>query len=185
MAQTVEQKIESLRAEIRRHDRLYYVLNKPQLSDREYDRLFADLKKLETQHPKLIRPDSPTQRVAGKPLDGFKSVRHEVPMLSIDNTYSADELQAFDERVAKGLETKDYDYVVEPKIDGLAISLLYEKGLLIRAATRGDGSTGDDVTANVRTIRAIPLSLESTAGVKTPDVLEVRGEVYMLSLIHI
>jgi len=179
MAQTVEQKIESLRAEIRRHDRLYYVLNKPQISDREYDKLFADLKKLETEHPELIKPDSPTQRVAGVPLDGFKSVRHELPMLSIDNTYSPDELKAFDERVAKGLETKDYDYVVEPKIDGLAISLLYEKGLLTRAATRGDGSTGDDVTANVRTIRAIPLSLESAGGVKTPDVLEVRGEVYM------
>jgi DNA ligase (NAD+) len=179
MAQTVEQKIESLRDEIRKHDRLYYVLNKPQISDREYDSLFADLKKLETEHPELITPDSPTQRVAGEPLDGFKSVRHEVPMLSIDNTYSADELQAFDERIAKGLETKDYDYVVEPKIDGLAISLLYEKGLLTRAATRGDGSTGDNVTANVRTIRAVPLSLEKLKGLKTPDVLEVRGEVYM------
>jgi DNA ligase (NAD+) len=179
MAKTVEQKIESLRAQIRKHDRLYYALNKPQISDREYDKLFAELKKLESEHPNLITPDSPTQRVAGEPLDGFKSVRHEVPMLSIDNTYSAEELKAFDERIAKGLETRDYDYVVEPKIDGLAISLLYEKGLLTRAATRGDGSTGDDVTANIRTIRAIPLSLESAGGVKTPGVLEVRGEVYM------
>ena len=179
MAQTVEKKMESLRAQIRKHDRLYYVLNKPQISDREYDRLFTELKNLETEHPELITPDSPTHRVSGKPLEGFKSVRHEVPMLSIDNTYSAEELKAFDERVAKGLETKEYDYVVEPKIDGLAISLLYEKGLLTRAATRGDGSTGDDVTANIRTIRSIPLSLESSAGVKMPEVLEVRGEVYM------
>jgi DNA ligase (NAD+) len=177
MGEDIKKRIERLRGEIRRHDYLYYVLNQPQISDQQYDRLFEELKKLEELHPELITADSPSQRVPEKPLEGFAVVRHAVPMLSIDNTYSAEELRDFDERVAKGLGTKNYDYVVELKIDGLAISLRYERGKLVTAATRGDGEVGDDVTANVRTIKAIPLALLSEH--KAPDVLEVRGEVYM------
>ncbi len=177
MAKDVKKQIEQLRSEIRRHDYLYYVLNQPEISDREYDRFFTELKLLEEANPRFITADSPTQRVSGRPLEGFKSVRHAVPMLSIDNTYNADELRAFDERVRKQLGSGDYDYVVELKIDGVAVSLRYEKGGLIRAATRGDGDVGDDVTANVRTIKAVPLVLLGGKGI--PDVLEIRGEVYM------
>ncbi len=178
MAVDVKKRIEKLRAEIRRHDYLYYVLAQPEISDRQYDKLFAELKDLEAKHPELVTADSPTQRVSGRPLEGFQTVRHAVPMLSMDNTYNADELRAFDERVAKGLGTNDYDYIIELKIDGVAVSLRYEAGALVTGATRGDGRMGDDVTANVRTVRAIPLILLSD-GVKTPDVLEVRGEVFM------
>jgi len=177
MAEDAERQIKRLRNEIRRHDYLYHVLNQPEISDREYDRLFAELRDLEAEHPQLITPQSPTQRVAGEPIEAFTSVRHAAPMLSIDNTYNPDELRAFDERVAKGLGGSNYDYVVELKIDGVAISLRYEDGVLARAATRGDGRVGDDVTANVRTIKAVPLSL--LADRKVPEVLEVRGEVYM------
>ena len=177
MAQDAKKRIEQLREQIRRHDYLYYVLNQPKISDRQYDSLFAQLKELEQANPQLITPDSPTQRVSGRPLEGFATVRHAVPMLSIDNTYSPEELRAFDERIRKQLSHKDYDYVVELKIDGLAISLRYEKGKLVTAATRGDGAVGDDVTVNVRTIKAIPLVLLRTK--KIPEVLEVRGEVYM------
>jgi DNA ligase (NAD+) len=169
--------IDKLRNEICHHDYLYYVLNAPEITDREYDKLFSQLKELEQKHPLLITPDSPTQRVSGEPLTAFKSIRHAIPMLSIDNTYNADELRAFDGRVRKILEHGNYDYVVELKIDGLAISLRYEKGHLVTAATRGDGTTGDDVTANVRTIKAVPLALKDGGGI--PDILEVRGEVYM------
>ena len=172
----IQKQIEQLRAEIRHHDVLYYVQNAPEITDQQYDKLFAELKQLETKHPELITPDSPTQRVSEQPVAGFETVPHAVPMLSIDNTYNEDELRKFDERVAKGLESPRYDYTVEPKIDGLAISLRYENGHLTRAATRGDGSRGDNVTSNIRTIRAIPLSLE---GKDIPEVLEVRGEVYM------
>jgi len=177
MAAEVKKRIEKLRAEIRRHDYLYYVLNQPKISDRQYDKLFAELKELEQANPQFITADSPTQRVSERPLDEFVSVRHAVAMLSMDNTYNADELKAFDERVAKALPTEKYDYVVELKIDGVAVSLRYERGVLATAATRGDGEVGDDVTANVRTIKAIPLALLD--GGKIPDVLEVRGEVYM------
>ena len=177
MAQDAKKRIEQLRGEIRRHDHLYYVLNQPKISDRQYDALFAELKALEQANPQFITPDSPTQRVAGEPLEGFATARHAVPMLSIDNTYSAEELKAFDERVRKGLDSSDYNYAVELKIDGLAISLRYERGKLVTAATRGDGEMGDDVTTNVRTIKAVPLMLLGTK--KIPDVLEVRGEVYM------
>jgi DNA ligase (NAD+) len=177
MAQGIKKRIEQLRAEIRRYDYLYYVLNKPEISDRKYDKFFSELKALEEAHPALITPDSPTQRVSGQPLEGFATVRHAIPMLSIDNTYSADELKAFDGRVRKQLGSNDYDYVVELKIDGVAISLRYEAGRLVTAATRGDGEMGDDVTTNVRTIHAIPLVLMD--GSDVPRVLEVRGEVYM------
>ena len=177
MAENIKKRIEQLRNKIRRHDYLYYVLNRPEITDRQYDKLFAKLKELEQANPKFITADSPTQRVSEQPLEGFVSVRHAVPMLSMDNTYNAEELRAFDERVAKGLGSKGYDYVVELKIDGVAISLRYEKGELATAATRGDGEVGDDVTANVRTIKAIPLVLLGDG--KIPDVLEVRGEVYI------
>ncbi len=173
----MKKRIGELRAQIRRHDHLYYVLNRPEISDREYDRLFAELKSLEQANPEFITADSPTQRVAGEPLTGFESVRHGAAMLSMDNTYSADELRAFDERVKKQLGDDDYEYVVELKIDGLAISLRYEGGILVRAATRGDGEVGDDVTANVRTIKAVPLALLD--GGRLPEIIEVRGEVFM------
>jgi DNA ligase (NAD+) len=166
-----------LRREIRRHDYLYYIQNQPEISDQEYDKLFAELKALEAEHPQIVTPDSPTQRVAGQPLGEFATVRHAVPMLSVDNTYSAEELRAFDERVRKQLGSADYDYVVEHKIDGLAVSLRYVDGVLVTGATRGDGEVGDDVTANIRTIRAVPLCLMD--GQNVPTVLEVRGEVYM------
>ncbi|MBN1787251.1 MAG: NAD-dependent DNA ligase LigA [Sedimentisphaerales bacterium] len=175
MSKDIAEKIRSLREQIRKHDYLYYVQNSPQISDKKYDELMSELKELESQNPHLITPDSATQRVSGKPIEGFKQVRHSVAMLSIDNTYNADELRKFDERIAKGLGNKKYSYAVELKIDGLAISLRYEKGLLVSGATRGDGTRGDDVTNNIRTIKAIPLSLAGDA----PDVLEVRGEVYM------
>jgi DNA ligase (NAD+) len=172
----IKKQIERLRDEIREHDYLYYTLDKQTISDFQYDKLFAELKALEESNPELITADSPTQRVSGRPLEGFATVRHAIRMLSMDNTYNADELRAFDERVRKQLEGMDYDYVVELKIDGLAISLRYEDGVLVTAATRGDGRVGDDVTANVRTIKAVPLVLR---GGNIPAVLEVRGEVYM------
>ena len=176
MTRDAQKRIEQLRREIREHDYLYYVLNQPRISDRQYDKLLSELRELEQANPQLITADSPTQRVSERPLDGFGTVRHAVPMLSIDNTYNADELKAFDERVARQLGNRDYDYVVELKIDGLAISLRYERGVLVTAATRGNGQVGDDVTANVRTINAIPLVL---LGGRAPAVLEARGEVYM------
>jgi len=177
MAGNVKKRIEQLRNEIRRHDYLYYVHDRPQITDSQYDQLFAELKALEQANPQYITPDSPTQRVSEQPVEGFRSVRHAIPMLSIDNTMSGEELRAFDERVRKQLGSEDYNYVVELKIDGLAISLRYEWGRLVTAATRGNGEVGDDVTANVRTIKAIPLVL--LGGQRIPDVLEVRGEVYM------
>ncbi|MBM3288526.1 MAG: NAD-dependent DNA ligase LigA [Candidatus Hydrogenedentes bacterium] len=164
-----------LRSEIERHNRLYYVDDTPEISDVEYDHLLKELEAVEAAHPELVTPDSPTQRVGGEPLAGFETVEHDVPMLSIDNTYNADELRAFDERVRKGLGGDAPGYVAELKVDGVAISVRYEHGALARAATRGDGERGDDVTANVRTIRAAPLRLEGGP----PTVLEARGEVYM------
>jgi DNA ligase (NAD+) len=177
MAKDIKKQIEQLRSEIRDHDYRYYVLNQPVISDRQYDLLFSQLKELEDANPQFITEDSPTRRVSGQPIEGFATARHSVPMLSIDNTYSPEEMRAFDTRVKKLLEGAVYDYVVELKIDGLAINLRYEYGRLVTAATRGDGRTGDDVTANVRTIRAVPLILLNQEDV--PDVLDVRGEVYM------
>ena len=191
MSKSLQKQIESLRREIRRHDNLYYVVNAPEISDREYDKLFAKLKKLEEEHPELITADSPTQRVAGKPLENFQTVRHSVPMLSMDNTYSAEELRQFDQRVRKTLKNQQPRYIVESKIDGVAVSLRYENGKLVLGATRGDGTSGDDITANTRTIQSVPLRLEEmekSAPKKTlfsadvsdvPEVLEVRGEVFM------
>ncbi|MDM8006350.1 MAG: NAD-dependent DNA ligase LigA [Phycisphaerae bacterium] len=177
-----ENRIARLREEIRQHDHRYYVLAEPTISDLEYDKLYKELKDLEAQFPDLVTPDSPTQRVGGRPLEGFEQVTHAVPMLSIDNTYNEAELREFDTRVAKGLGGEKYEYVVDPKIDGVAISLRYEDGRLVQAATRGDGERGDDITANARTIRAIPLSLTPSGGDLfargVPRVLEVRGEVF-------
>jgi DNA ligase (NAD+) len=169
--------IARLRAEIRAHDRRYYVENAPTISDHEYDRLLAALKELEAAHPDLVTPDSPTQRVAGEPLAGFASVHHAVPLLSMDNTYSAADLQAFDQRVREALGVMLVEYVVELKFDGLAVALHFEDGRFVRGATRGDGTTGDDVTVNLRTIRALPLTLEKSA--PAYQSLDIRGEVYM------
>ncbi len=166
--------LERLRQQIREHDYAYYVLGEPMISDREYDRLFEELKKLEDEHPDLVTPDSPTQRVGGEPIEGFTHIRHSIPMLSIDNTYNAEQLREFDARVAKGLGGETYAYVVDPKFDGVAVSLRYEGGLFKQAATRGDGFTGDDISHNVRTLRSVPLRL---AAKDVPEVLEVRGEV--------
>jgi DNA ligase (NAD+) len=172
----IKTQIERLREEIREHDYLYYVLDQPKITDRQYDKLFAELKALEQANPEFITADSPTQRVSGQPLEGFANIRHTVPMLSMDNTYDENELKDFDKRVRKQLDKADFDYVVELKIDGVAISIRYENGILVNAATRGDGRVGDDVTANVRTIKAVPLVLR---GDKIPAVLEARGEVYI------
>ena len=158
------EKLRSLQQEIRRHDRLYYVENSPVITDREYDALFAELKGIEASHPELVTADSPTQRVGGEPLEGFTTVRHSVPMLSMDNTYSAEELRQFDQRVHKLLGDRQVSYVVETKIDGVAVSLRYEHGLLVLGATRGDGVSGDDITANLRTLGSVPLRLEEIEG---------------------
>jgi len=179
--QRIKQRVEELHVQLHAHAHSYYVLDEPSIPDAEYDRLFKELQALEAQHPELLSPDSPTQRVGGKALDAFASVRHKVPMLSIrtETDTEATGAQNFDTRVRKelGLTTADppVEYVAELKFDGLAISLRYEKGLLVQAATRGDGETGEDVTQNIRTIRQIPLRLSQDA----PEVLEVRGEVYI------
>ncbi|HAH06355.1 MAG TPA: DNA ligase (NAD(+)) LigA [Elusimicrobia bacterium] len=164
-----------LREEIRLHERRYYVLDAPLISDEQYDRLVERLKKLEAEHPELAVADSPTQRVGGGLSSSFKPVRHAQPMLSLDNSYDEADIRAFDERVRKTLKGAPSAYVVEAKIDGLSCSLTYEDGRLVLGATRGDGETGEDVTANVRTVRSIPLKL---AG-KAPKILEIRGEVYL------
>ncbi|MDM7321927.1 MAG: NAD-dependent DNA ligase LigA [Gammaproteobacteria bacterium] len=176
-ADSLRQRHLELRREIARHDHAYYVLNAPIIPDAEYDRMMRELREIEAAHPEWVTPDSPSQRVGGAPQAGFAEVRHAVPMLSLDNAMGDDELADFDRRVRERLGTSHaVEYNAEPKIDGLAISLRYEDGLLVRAATRGDGERGEDVTANVRTVHAIPLRL---MGEGWPKVLEVRGEVYM------
>lgn len=172
----VKSRLLFLRREIAAHDHAYYVLDAPTIPDAEYDRLMRELRDIETAHPEWVSVDSPTQRVGGAPLAGFASVPHSVPMLSLDNAMGDAELADFDRRVRERLAVDAVEYNAEPKIDGLAISLRYEEGLLVRAATRGDGERGEDVTANVRTVRAIPLRL---LGAGVPPLLEVRGEVYM------
>ncbi len=164
-----------LRAEIERHNHLYYVLDAPEIPDAEYDRLFRELQALESQYPELIAPDSPTRRVGAAPLKAFSQVVHRIPMLSLNNAFADEEVIAFDRRVQEGLGRGEIDYAVEPKFDGLAITLVYENGILTQAATRGDGFSGEDVSANVRTINTVPLHLP-----EAPALLEVRGEVLML-----
>ena len=173
--QAAARRVEKLRGEIQQHDQLYFVENAPEISDQHYDGLVRELRALEAEYPHLITPDSPTQRVGERPLEGFAHVRHALPMLSIDNTYSAGELRDFDGRVRKLLGDEKYEYLVDPKIDGVAVSLRYEDGLFVQGATRGDGETGDDITQNLRTLRSVPLRL---SGSGWPRVLEVRGEVY-------
>lgn len=175
----VRRRAEWLAAEIDRHNELYYVHNQPEISDREFDALLKELTDLEEEYPSLRTPDSPTQRVGGRPLEGFETVQHRTPMLSMDNTYSLDELRAFDQRVRRLLKGEVPTYTCEPKIDGVSLSVTYEDGVLTLAATRGDGERGDNVTANVRTIRTLPLRLK---GKSPPKVLEVRGEVYYRKL---
>jgi DNA ligase (NAD+) len=173
---TPADRAEKLRREIDRHNYLYFVEAKPEISDREFDKLFAELQQLETENPELLTPDSPTQRVGGQPIEGFRTVEHRVSMLSIDNTYEAGELREFDARIRKALGGETVTYVVELKIDGVAISLTYENAVFTVGATRGDGERGDDVTHNLKTIRGIPLRLK---GDHVPPLVEIRGEVYM------
>ena len=170
-----KKEIERLREAIAHHDYRYYVLAQPEISDTEYDRLYKQLAALEKQFPDFIIPDSPTQRVGGQLVGGFKPVRHRAPMLSLDNTYNENEVLEWDDRLEKGLAMTEFDYVVQPKIDGVSASLIYENGHLARGATRGDGENGEDITANLKTLRSIPLRLRAPY----PRFLDVRGEVYM------
>lgn len=174
---TAETRIHQLRAELDQHNYRYYVLDEPSIPDAEYDRLFNELKALEAEHPHLVTPDSPTQRVGGSALAAFSQIRHEVPMLSLGNAFEEADLREFDRRVVDGLDQPGaVDYSCEPKLDGLAVSLLYRDGQLVQGATRGDGTTGEDISSNVRTVRNIPLKLQGSGW---PAVLEVRGEVFM------
>ncbi|HET7199339.1 MAG TPA: NAD-dependent DNA ligase LigA, partial [Burkholderiales bacterium] len=168
------ERAEELRREIETHNHNYYVLDSPTIPDAEYDRLFRELVELETAHPELITPDSPTRRVGGPARGEFPQVVHATPMLSLNNAFSDEEVAGFDRRAREGLGKDEIEYAAEPKFDGLAISLLYDRGRFVQGATRGDGHTGEDVTANLKTVRAIPLRLRGT---KPPASLEVRGEV--------
>ena len=172
----IEQQIRKLRNTINYHDQRYYVLDDPEIPDAEYDKLFRQLEDLEAQHPELITLDSPTQRVGGEALTGFEQVRHQLPTLSLSNAFSDEELEDFFRRVSELLNDQPFQIVAEPKLDGLAINLRYENGILVQAATRGDGQTGEDVTHNVRTIPVIPLKLLHN---DYPQQLEVRGEIFM------
>jgi DNA ligase (NAD+) len=174
--QPIQTKARKLRAEIERHNHQYYVLDAPLVSDAEYDRLFRELQQLESEHPELAGPDSPTQRVGGAPLPQFEQVTHRTPMLSLNNAFSTEEVMAFDKRVCESLKTRNVEYLAEPKFDGLAISLTYAQGMFMQGATRGDGYSGEAVTPNLRTIKSIPLRLK---GRSVPGLLEIRGEVLM------
>ena len=177
---SVKGQIEELRRVIQHHNYRYYVLDDPEISDAEYDRLMRQLETLEQQHPELITPDSPTQRVGAEPLKTFSSVVHTLPMLSLTNAMSKEEVRDFDERVKKFLKTEsDIEYVAEPKLDGLAVELIYEYGKFVHGSTRGDGFTGEDITQNLRTIKSLPLILLKQARLPLPGRLEVRGEVIM------
>ncbi|MBI5183323.1 MAG: NAD-dependent DNA ligase LigA [Nitrospinae bacterium] len=175
--EAIKEKIEDLRDNIRYHERRYYIEDNPEISDYEYDRLLRELKELENSYPQFITPDSPTQRVGGEPAEKFQTVEHMIPMLSLDNAYSYDELIDFDTRVKKGLKGEEPEYIVELKIDGLGVALIYENGILVRGATRGDGIRGEDITQNMRTIMSIPLKIE----INSPSLsyIEVRGEVFL------
>lgn len=179
MKKGIKKRIEELRNIIAQHNKRYYVENKPEITDDEFDKLMAELKKLEDEHPEYITADSPSRRVGGEPLKEFETVNHKIPMLSIDNTYSPDEIRDFDKRVKKNLEVNKLEYVVELKIDGVSISLIYKNGRFIQGATRGDGFKGDDVTANLKTIKNLTLLIDAKKIFQMPELLEVRGEVYM------
>src|SRR5579862_8189582 len=180
-AKDVEKKIEALREKIRHHEYLYYVLDQPEMSDLDFDKLMQQLQGLEKEHPELVTPDSPSQRVGGKPREGFVKVRHSSAMLSLDNTYSEEELRGWEHRVHELSGRRDVDYVCELKLDGMSLALIYEDGRLVRGVTRGDGTTGEDVTLNVRTVRSIPLSIpkERLKKAGIPPGFEVRGELLM------
>src|SRR5579863_810561 len=177
----LEKKIEALREKIRHHEYRYFVLDDPEISDAEFDQLMNELKRIEAEHPELITPDSPTQRVGGKPREGVVKVAHSTPMLSLDNTYNVDELRNWERRVHELTGRKDVEYVCELKLDGMSLALRYEDGKLVHGITRGDGNTGEDVTSNVRTVRSVPLSISpdklKKAGI--PADFEVRGELLM------
>src|SRR5438105_15228879 len=177
----IEKELETLRDEIRYHEHCYYVLDQPEISDAGFDKLMDKLKKLEAEHPELITPDSPTQRVGGKPREGVVKVAHSSPMLSLDNTYSEEELRAWERRVHELSGRKDVDYVCELKLDGMSLALIYEDGHLVHGVTRGDGTVGEDVTLNVRTVRSVPLSIakEKLKKAGIPADFEVRGEMLM------
>src|ERR1700674_1140308 len=177
----VKKEIEELREKLRYHEYRYYVLDDPEISDAAYDRVMRRLKELETAYPELVTPDSPTVRVGGAPREGFSTVRHARPMLSLDNAFSYDALRDWDRRVREGIGQEKIEYIAEHKFDGLSISLQYEDGVLVRGVTRGDGTTGEDVTPNVKTIRSIPLRMDKNIlkKVKLPTDFEVRGEVVM------
>src|SRR5215470_6575120 len=173
---------EELREKIRRHEYLYYVEDEPEISDAAFDRLMERLKQIEAANPDLVTPDSPTVRVGGTPREGFATVRHARPMLSLDNAFSYDALREWDRRVREGSGREEIEYIAEHKFDGLSISLQYEGGVLVRGVTRGDGTTGEEVTPNVKTIRSVPLRVHAAIlkKVKLPTDFEVRGEVMML-----
>ncbi|MAM71961.1 MAG: DNA ligase (NAD(+)) LigA [Gammaproteobacteria bacterium] len=175
---TLKSELESLRKQINHHNRLYHQLDDPEIPDQEFDRLFDRLLEIEKQHPELVTPDSPSQRVGSEPLSGFKEVRHSIPMLSLEKAFDSDSIDKFETRLLKRLDNpqQKIEFSCEPKIDGVAVSLRYEKGLLVQAATRGDGTTGEDITHNVKTIPDIPIQL---SGQDYPEVLEVRGEIFM------
>src|SRR6266704_58613 len=177
----IESKIENLREKIRHHEHLYYVLDAPELSDADFDRLMQELKKLEAANPELITPDSPTQRVGGKPREGFVKIVHSRPMLSLDNAYNEQELRDWDRRARELAGSERIEYVCELKLDGMSMALTYEQGRLLRGVTRGDGSIGEDVTSNVRTMRSVPLTVIAAAIKKAgvPADFEVRGEIIM------
>ena len=171
----IKKRIEKLREEIHYHDYKYYVENNPEISDYEYDKLLRQLKELEDRETSLKSPTSPTQRVGGMPIEGFPTVEHPIPMLSLENAYSEEEVREFERRLHRELPGEDFEYVVELKIDGVSISLIYEEGRLVRGSTRGDGRRGDDITTNLKTIHSIPLQLQQ----KIEGSIEVRGEIYM------
>ena len=173
---SVQKEIEELRQQLEYHNRLYYLQAKPEISDREFDRLMKRLEKLEAEHPEYDSPDSPTKKVGGAPIEGFQTVAHRLPMLSIDNIFEQEGLREFETRICKLLEAEQVELTAEYKIDGVAVSLIYENGHLTQGVTRGDGQQGDDITHNVRTIGGVPLRLQTD---NPPQVLEVRGEAYI------
>ena len=175
----ISEKIKSIREKINEHNYQYYVLDNPIISDGEYDKLFLELESLEKQNPEFVIPESPTQRIGAMPIESFGTVTHRITMMSLANAMDTNELKAFDKRLKKRLKTDDeLEYVIEPKLDGLAVELIYENGIFVNGSTRGDGNIGEDITSNLKTIKAIPLKLRDDSA-SSPRLLEVRGEVYI------
>ena len=180
MNEDVKKRAAELRQALHRHNHLYYVLDEPEISDYEYDRLMQELTSLEMAYPEIVEPDSPTQRVGAPPLASFESVAHTIPMLSLENAFDEEEVLSFDKRVRRYLKTDSpLLYTAEPKLDGVAVEMVYEKGRLVEASTRGDGHTGELITLNIRTIKTVPLVILNTIAVAVPSRLEVRGEVFI------